>query len=60
MEQKAMADGIVHEVSCPEDEKHSSAVDARRWPNAAAVLEALAALEAEFNAVLKPGAPASK
>jgi hypothetical protein len=55
-----MADGIVHEVSCPEDEKHSSAADAGRWPNSAAVLEALAALEAEFNAILKPGAPASK
>ena len=55
-----MADGIVHEVSCPEDEKRSSAADARRWPNSAAVLEALAALEAEFNAILKPAAPASK
>jgi hypothetical protein len=55
-----MADGIAHEVSCLEGEKHSSAADAPRWPSSAAVLEALAALEAEFNAILKPAAPARK
>jgi hypothetical protein len=55
-----MSDGIAHEDSCLDDRKPSVSVDASRWPNSAAVLEALAALEAEFNAILKPGAALPK
>jgi hypothetical protein len=38
----------------------ASSADAPRWPNAAAVLEMLAALETEFKSVLEPPAPASE
>ena len=55
-----MSDGTAHEVSCPDDKELSNGVEAPRWPNSAAVLEALAALEAEFNAILNRGAPASE
>jgi len=37
----------------------SPATECARWPNAAAVLEVLAALEAEFKSVLHPPAHAS-
>jgi hypothetical protein len=56
----AMSDGTAYEVSRSDDKELSNGVEAPRWPNSAAVLEALAALEAEFYSVLNRGAPASK
>jgi hypothetical protein len=55
-----MSDGIAHEGACLDDGKPSDSLDAPRWPNSPAVLEALAALEAEFNAILKSGAAVPK
>jgi hypothetical protein len=57
---KAMSDGTAYEVSRAGDEEPSSRVEVPRRPDPAAVLAALAALEAEFNAILKRGAPASE
>jgi hypothetical protein len=56
----AMSDGTAYEVSRSDDKEISNGVEAPRWPNSAAVLEALAALEAEFNSILRQGAPASE
>ena len=55
-----MSDGTVHEVSGPRENERSTGVETPRWPNSAAVLEALAALEAEFNAILNRRASASE
>jgi hypothetical protein len=55
-----MSDGIAHQGACLDDREPADSVDAPRWPNSAAVLEALAALEAEFNAILKSGAAVPK
>jgi hypothetical protein len=56
----AMSDDTAYEVSRADGKELSNTVEAPRWPNSAAVLEALAALEAEFNAILRRGAPASE
>ena len=55
-----MSDGTVHEVSGPHENERSTGVETPRWPNSAAVLEALAALETEFNAILNRRVPASE
>jgi hypothetical protein len=55
-----MSDGTAHEVSCPDDERLSNSVEGPRWPDSAAVLKALAALEAEFSSILNRSAPVSK
>jgi hypothetical protein len=57
---KAMSDGRAHKGSCLDDKALSDSVGTRRWPNSAVVLEALAALEAEFSSILNPGTPASE
>jgi len=48
--------GDVPQLAAEPDPVLSSRNEDRRWPNAAAVLEALAALEEEFKAVLRPSA----
>jgi hypothetical protein len=55
-----MSDGTVHEVSGPHENERSTGVETPRWPSSAAVLEALAALEAEFDAILNRRVPASE
>jgi hypothetical protein len=43
-------------LSAEPDPALSSGIEDRRWPNAAVVLAALAALEEEFKTVLRPPA----
>jgi len=52
----------VHDAHLPDGRNSAvpSSAHAPRWPNAAAVLEMLAALETEFKSVLKPPAPAAE
>ena len=44
------------QLSAESDPVLPSRIEDRRWPNAAAVLEVLAALEEEFKTVLRPSA----
>ena len=55
----AMSDGTAHEVSCPNDKPVAHSAESPRRPNPAAVLQALAALEAEFHSVLNRQGAAS-
>jgi hypothetical protein len=48
--------GEVPQLSAEPDPAFANRIEDRRWPNAAAVLEALAALEEEFKTVLRPSA----
>ena len=48
--------GGVPQLAAEPDPVLPSRIEDRRWPNAAAVLEALAALEEEFKTVLRPSA----
>ena len=46
----------VPQLSPEPDPALANRIEDRRWPNAAVVLEALAALEEEFKTVLRPSA----
>jgi hypothetical protein len=46
----------VTQLSAEPDPALANHIEGRRWPNAAVVLEALAALEEEFKTVLRPSA----
>jgi hypothetical protein len=46
----------VTQLSAEPDPALADRIEGRRWPNAAVVLEALAALEEEFKTVLRPSA----
>jgi hypothetical protein len=48
--------GDVPQLAAERDPVLPSRIEDRRWPNAAAVLEVLAALEEEFKTVLRPSA----
>jgi len=48
--------GDVPQLAAEPDPVLPNSIEDRRWPNAAAVLEALAALEEEFKTVLRPSA----
>jgi hypothetical protein len=53
-----MSDGTAHEVPCPDDKRLANSAAGARRPDPAAVLQALAALEAEFYSVLNRRGPA--
>ena len=53
-----MSDGTGHEISGPDDKRLANGATGNRRPDPAAVLQVLAALEAEFYSVLNRRAPA--